>query len=67
MKVVGAPNKNSHTKEPGFQTEGCGELLSENSTNTLRIQGLWGVPLLLRAMTSWKKDWTALNPKFLIL
>ena len=28
-EVVGAPNKNSHTKEPGFQTEGCGELLSE--------------------------------------
>ena len=26
----------------------------------------WGVWLLLRAMTSWKKDWMALNPKFSI-
>ena len=39
-EVVGTQNKNSHTKEPGFKTEGCAKLLSENSTKTPRIQGL---------------------------
>lgn len=51
-EVGGAPNKNNHTKELAFQTEGHGEPSSENSTKSLRIQGLCGGRFLPRAMTS---------------
>lgn len=61
----GAPNKNSQTKEFGFQAEGHGSHCQRIVWKVWLVQGL-GRWFLLRATISWKKERKALISKFLI-